>query len=108
MQESWPGPVLTGWGGRALQPASSLSSLCKQQRHTDSPHVRAHVCALAGGLQAWGTHRLEPQMGVLAALQSRVRVQPADTCRALTMYRSDPFISSFHPYTPTGTPLTHF
>lgn len=45
MQESCPGHVPTGWGGRALQSTSLLSSLCKQQRHTDS----LCVCARAGG-----------------------------------------------------------
>lgn len=101
MQESWPGHVPTGWGGRALQSASSLSSLCKQQRHTDS----LCVCAHAGGLWAQGTHRHTLQMGALAAMRRpEVGVGPADTCQALTMSRLGPFIGSFNPYTLTSTP----
>lgn len=111
MQESWPGPVPTGWGGRALQPASSLSSLCKQQRHTDSPRVRAHVCALAGGPPSLGDASPQATDGSLGCFTVQGRgsaCRHLPGARVLTMYRSDPFISSFHPYTPTGTPLTRF
>lgn len=74
MQESRPGPVPTGWGGsaglpvgpRALWLGWSLSSPCKQQRHTEPPLcVHARVCACAGGLRAQGTHGLKPRMGAL-------------------------------------------
>lgn len=57
-----PGQALSQQAGvRRLfsPPCPSLSSLCKQQRHTGSPCVRAHVCARAGGLGAQGTRRLK-------------------------------------------------